>query len=85
MLKVYVVGHAASGKSTIGELIAHTLREHGFDAESVPCVPGEYRADYDPLLNLDERLESIKRKPDGEKIVVQEMQAPRNGDFNVIK
>ncbi len=83
MLKVYVVGTANSGKTTISALIAKTLEENGFDAEVVPHLPGELRDDYDPFENFEQRVESINRM--NGKIQVEEMQAARNGDFNVIK
>lgn len=83
MLKVYVVGSANSGKTTISALIAKTLKENGFDAEVVPYLPGELRDDYNPFENMEQRVESIKRM--NGTIQIEEMQAPRKGDFNVIK
>jgi molybdopterin-guanine dinucleotide biosynthesis protein len=83
MLKVYVVGTANSGKTTMSVLIAKTLKEHGFDTEVVPYLPGELRNDYDPFENFDQRVESINRM--NGTIKIEEMQAVRNGDFNVIK
>lgn len=83
MLKVYVVGTANSGKTTLSALIAKTLKENGFDAEVVPYLPGELRDDYDPFENFDMRVESINRM--NGTIQIEEMQAARNGDFNVIK
>jgi molybdopterin-guanine dinucleotide biosynthesis protein len=83
MLKVYVVGTANSGKTTMSALIAKTLKEHGFDTEVVPYLPGELRNDYDPFENFDQRVESINRM--NGTIKIEEMQAVRNGDFNVIK
>ena len=83
MLKVYVVGTANSGKTTMSVLIAKTLKEHGFDTEVVPWLPGELRDDYDPFENFEQRVESINRM--NGTIKIEEMQAVRNGDFNVIK
>lgn len=83
MLKIYVVGTAGSGKTTVSALIARTLEDCGLETEVVPSHPGEHGDWYDPLDNLNQRMEGIRRT--NEKIVIEEMQAARNGDFNVIK
>lgn len=83
MLKIYVVGNANSGKTTISALIADVLAKHQIETEVVPIMPGEHAAHYDPLENLEQRMEGIKRA--NGTIEITEMQATRNGDFNVIK
>jgi len=86
MLKIYVVGSPGTGKTTISALIKKMLGSFGIEAKVTSALPGEYPAGFDPLDNVENRMASIKYQLEmyGAGIEVEELQAKRNGDFNVI-
>lgn len=83
MLKIYVVGSANSGKTTVSAMISKMLDDYGIETKVVPFLPGELAEDHNPFEHLDSKIEGIKRM--NGTIEIQEMQSTRNGDFNVIK
>lgn len=85
MLKVYVVGNANSGKSTISEVIRQALSEYGVDARVVPFLHEETAVDMN--WTLDDRMKSIVNKLDleDEVVEIEERQLARSGAFHDIK
>jgi adenylate kinase family enzyme len=83
MIKVYVVGTTNSGKSTISALINDVLQEYGIETELFEAVPGESEpASMDELLDRGREIGRNQRL-NGERTEIHEVQAMRNGAFNV--
>lgn len=61
MLKIYVTGTAGSGKTTVSAIIAEALAKHGIDSTVVPAIPDELPKGYNPLQDIDQKADSIKR------------------------